>query len=104
MTWRSDIMDAIVQKPREAQRGDFAALVRDNLREYPGASASVAIYSYSYEITLALGYTGTGHFAAAHGIALHRGSYDSSYDNKLADLLVEEARLRKIPEISEEAP
>jgi hypothetical protein len=89
-------MDAIVQKPRQAQRADFAALVRDNLREYPGASASVAIYSYSYEITLALGYTGVGHFSAAHKIAIGQGSYD----NKLADLLVEEARLRKLPESS----
>jgi hypothetical protein len=100
MTWRiSDIMDAIARKPRGKQRRKNAALVRDALRRR-GLSAHRAISEYYHEITLAFGYADTVSFADKHGIDTLAEGW-GPYDAKLADLLVEEARRRKIPE---EAP
>jgi hypothetical protein len=97
MTWRiSDIMDAIAKEPRAGQEPYYAGLVRDDLRRY-NTAANVALGSHYHNITYALGYPTTTIFAEAHKIDVRTDGWQT-YDNKLADLLVEEARLRKIPE------
>jgi hypothetical protein len=97
VTWRiSDIMDAIAKDPRDTQQGFLAARLRDTIRRRRPSTATNVIANHFADITFVFGHGSIHAFRETY--SLPPGW--KAYDNKLADLLVEEARLRKIPESS----